>query len=187
MSRRVAVGLSVLVLASAFLLPACQASEPAAPAAPPPAPVTPPPPPPPPSTTLGNLVKTETAPAFKARMQYLTINGLKSGVEEVKAESGKTFLVLYFENRPEPAKKKESGMVSLKSGGSGGRLESADKSDTGDPEVWLTDASGAKYTEWIALFEKTSGAIAFEVPSTAAGFVFHDGPEKSHPLRSASR
>lgn len=139
-------------------------------------------PPPPPQTSLGKLVRVETSPKVKVRVQYLTINGLKSGTDDKEAGKGKTFVVLHFEGKPPEPKKKESGLVTLESG-SDGRLEAKDNSATGVPNLWLTDKDGAKYSDWSSFWEKEKGAIAFEVPEGVTGLVFHDGNDHAHPIK----
>lgn len=180
-----------LVLSSLILsiLPGCQRSEPspspsqssAAPSAAVQTPAPPPPPPEPPQTSLGKLVKAETASTTKVRVQYLTLDGLKSDVEELKASSGKVYVVLHFEGKPAEPKKEEGGMVTLQSGDDG-RLEAKDNSATGEPNIWLTDAAGTKYSEWSSFWEKETGVVAFEVPAGVAGLVFHDGEEHAYPI-----
>jgi hypothetical protein len=102
-------------------------------------------------------------------------------VEERAASKGNVFVVLHFEGKPAEPKKEESGMVTLQSG-SDGRLEANDNSATGEPNIWLTDAAGTKYSDWSSFWEKESGVVAFEVPAGATGLVFHDGEEKAHPI-----
>jgi len=74
-------------------------------------------------------------------------------------------------------------MLTLSSGGSGGRLEASDNSATGEPDLWLTDSTGAKYADWSSFWEKEDGSIAFEVPEGVTGLVFHDGDAHRYPIR----
>lgn len=66
--------------------------------------------------------------------------------------------------------------------GSDGRLQAEDNADTGEPNLWLTDAAGTKYSEWMSLWDKETGTVSFEVPAGATGLVFHDGEANAYPI-----
>ncbi|HZQ90962.1 MAG TPA: hypothetical protein VFA60_04145 [Terriglobales bacterium] len=143
------------------------------------------PPPPPPQTSQGKLVRAELSPKTKVRVMYLTVNGLKTSTDDKEAAKGKTWVVLHFDDKPPLEKKKSDGVVKLSSSGDRGRLEAKDNSATDEPNLFLTDAAGAKYTDWYFFQEKNSKSarIAFEVPQGAGGLVFHDGADKAYPIQ----
>lgn len=134
----------------------------------------PPPPPPPPETSQGTLVRVERSEKVMANIMYLTTSGVRSGVEEQKAAKGKTFVVLHFEKKPGAvaAAPKKSGLVELSSSGAGGRLESKGGKSK---EMWLTDASGKKYSEGIGVSKKDKAHLAYLVPAECSGLIWHDG------------
>jgi len=178
-----ALGLALLVFSALLSCQKAEAPASSPVAAAPATPAAPPTPPPPPQTSVGKLVSVETAQKVKVRVQYLTLNGLKSGTDDKKAGKGKTFVVLHFEGKPPAPKKKESGLVTLSSGGSDGRLQAKDNSAAGEPNLWLTDATGAKYSDWSSFWEKDTGTIAFEVPEGVEGLVLHDGNDHAYPIK----
>lgn len=161
----------LLTVAALIVLVSCQKSG--TPAAQQPA-AAPPSPPPPPVTSQGKLVSVERADSVMATVAYLTTSGLRSETREKKAGTGKTYVVLHFEKQAadKPEAEAKSGMVKLSSGADG-RLES--KSGDQEGEQWVTDAEGKKYTEGIGVTTGDKAHLAYEIPVTATGLVWHDG------------
>ncbi len=174
MKRWATVAVLMVVSAALILLPGCQPSSTPNPqtqtAAPPP-----PPPPPPPETSQGTLVSVERSDKAMAKVMYLTTSGLRSEIREQKAGQGTTFLVLHFTKKPgQKPIAKQSGLVELSSSGSTGRLESTGGKNMG---MWLTDAAGKKYNEGIGVSGKDKAHMAYRIPTTATGLVWHDGDQ----------
>lgn len=149
--RRTGVILGMIFLSIVIVLSGCQKSEtPPQTAAQPAKPVPPPPPPPPPDTSQGKLVSVERSDKTMTHVIYLTTSGVASEERLEKAGKGKTFVILHFEGKGRP----------------------------GEPKLWLTDASGKKYSEGYGYSKKRGiGQIAYEVPADTTGLVWHDGKQ----------
>ncbi len=91
-----------------------------------------------------------------------------------KARNGHDYIVLRFEGEAKRKLVKEFGkFVATRGAGYLARV---------DEESWLTDADGKKYAPAHAKSIKPPRQLAFEVPESATGLVFHDGKDRSYPL-----
>ncbi|MDD5542342.1 MAG: hypothetical protein PHX83_04140 [Acidobacteriia bacterium] len=160
-------------------------------------PATPVPPPPPPKTPMGEL--TGVARSDKTTIEAMCVEkgkylSAKPGTEvftipsmsticgfDENAAPGKTFLVLQFGGKGQRNFDEDlTKFVSLTQGKYLVRL---------DEHSWLSDASGAKFKSGLLKTHKGPTTLSFEVPSNAAGLVWHYGKKQyqlePHPVEIA--